>query len=410
MSKPDDSSTETAGTSPLDAAARRSALLGAVFLMATSAIGPGFITQTATFTVQLGAAFACAIVLSVVIDVAVQLNVWRVIGVSGRRAHELGNSVLPGAGYLLAAMVFIGGLIFNIGNVAGSGLGTDAMFGLEPRIGGALSALLAIGIFLSRRAGMALDRVVVLLGVLMIVATAVIAVTSKPPVGEALRNVVLPSTFDFVAVTTIIGGTVGGYITYAGAHRMLDGGNSGPEHVAEISRSSVVSILVTGLMRTLLFLAILGVVAGGAALAADDPAGSAFEAAAGRFGLAMYGLILWAASLTSVIGAAYTSVSFITSSRTSDRVRNLLTVAFIAVTAAVFVAIQETPVTLLVFAGTFNGLILPLGFGLLLWVASRRRDLMGGYRYPVWLIVVGWLAWLITLYLGYRAILGLQAL
>ena len=197
----------------------RSGVVGAVFLMATSAIGPGFITQTASFTVSLGAAFACAIVLSVLVDICVQMNVWRVVGVSGRRAHELGNAVLPGVGYVLAGLVVLGGLVFNIGNVAGTGLGTDAMLGLDPRIGGALSALLAIGIFLSKRAGVAMDRLVVVLGLIMIVATLVIAVTSAPPVGEAMVNVVLPETFDFVAVTTIIGGTVGGYITYAGAHR-----------------------------------------------------------------------------------------------------------------------------------------------------------------------------------------------
>ena len=62
-------------------------LLGAMFLMATSAIGPGFITQTTQFTVKLGAAFAFAIVVSVLVDVAIQLNVWRVIGVSGLRAQ-----------------------------------------------------------------------------------------------------------------------------------------------------------------------------------------------------------------------------------------------------------------------------------------------------------------------------------
>ncbi len=381
--------------------------MGAIFLMATSAIGPGFITQTASFTVALGAAFACAIVLSVLVDIAVQMNVWRVIGVSGQRAHELGNSVFPGVGYALAGLVILGGLVFNIGNVAGTGLGTNAMFGLDPRIGGAVSAALAIGIFLSRKAGVALDRVVVLLGLVMIVATLVIAVTSAPPVGEALVNVVLPETFDFVAVTTIIGGTVGGYITYAGAHRLLDSGQTGPEHVRDITRSSVVGILVTGVMRVLLFLAILGVVAGGVSLATDDPAGSAFQAAAGDIGLRVFGLILWAAAVTSVIGAAYTSVSFMTTSRVSERRRNLLTVGFIAVTTAVFVAIQETPVTLLIFAGTFNGLILPLGFGVLLWVAWRRRDLMGGYRYPAWLLVVGVLAWLLTLYLGYNALIML---
>jgi Mn2+/Fe2+ NRAMP family transporter len=402
--------TPTPTPTPVKDAVGRSAVMGAVFLMATSAIGPGFLTQTATFTAQLGAAFACAILVSIVIDIAVQMNVWRVIGVSGMRAQELGNKVLPGVGFLMAGLVVLGGFIFNIGNVAGSGIGTDAMLGLDPRVGGAISAALAIGIFLSHRAGVALDRVVVVLGLVMIVATLVIAVTTSPPVGEALRSAVAPDTFDFVATTTIIGGTVGGYITYAGAHRLLDSGRTGVEHVGDITRSSVVSILLTGLMRILLFLAILGVVAGGATLAADDPAGSAFQQAAGDAGLRVFGLVLWAAAITSVIGAAYTSVSFLTTPRTPARTRNLLTVAFIALSATVFVVIEQTPATLLVFAGTFNGLILPLGFTVLLWVAWRRRDLMGDYNYPAWLLGVGVLAWLLTLYLGFNAVKGLAAL
>ena len=44
-----------------------------------------------------------------------------------------------------------------------------------------------------------------------------------------------------------------------------------------------------------------------------------------------FGVILWAAAITSVIGAAYTSVSFVTKSTTKDRTRNLITVGFIAV-------------------------------------------------------------------------------
>ncbi|MEQ5205204.1 hypothetical protein ABN228_22285, partial [Providencia rettgeri] len=58
---------------------RRSSLIGAIFLMATSGIGPGFITQTATFTVTLGAAFAFGILASIVIDFVVQQNIWRVV-------------------------------------------------------------------------------------------------------------------------------------------------------------------------------------------------------------------------------------------------------------------------------------------------------------------------------------------
>lgn len=381
-----------------------------MFLMATSAIGPGFITQTAAFTVQLGAAFAFAILVSILVDIAVQTNVWRVIGVSGMRAQELGNRVLPGIGWFLAGLVFLGGLVFNIGNIAGTGLGTNAMMGLDPKLGGAISAVIAILIFLSKRAGVALDKIVVILGALMILMTLYVAIVSAPPLGEALRNTVMPEKVDFLVITTLIGGTIGGYITYAGAHRLLDSGATGVEHVREITRSSILGILVTCLMRVLLFLAILGVVAGGVALANNNLAASAFEAAAGQIGLRMFGVILWAASVTSVIGAAYTSVSFITKSSTPERTRNLITVGFIAFCAVAYLLIGQAPQQLLIFAGAFNGLILPVGFAVLLWVAWRRRDLMQGYAYPKWLLIIGVLAWLLTLFLGWNSLVGLTKL
>ena len=410
MTPPSAETAHPTGTARAGRAARRSAVLGAMFLMATSAIGPGFITQTTTFTVQLGAAFAFAILASILVDIAVQLNVWRVIGVSGERAHELANRVLPGAGYLLAALVVLGGLVFNIGNIAGTGLGTDAMLGLDPKIGAVISAGIAIAIFLIKWAGGALDKVVVALGVVMIALTTYVAFTSNPPVGEALRSAVLPDEVSFLAITTLIGGTVGGYITYAGAHRLLDSKMTGAENAGEIAKSSVIGILVTGVMRVVLFLAILGVVAGGAQLAEANPAASAFEQAAGQFGLRAFGIILWAAAITSVIGASYTSVSFLTKHTTPERTRNLLTVGFIVIGVVLFLVLGKAPVTLLVFAGAFNGLILPIGFTVILWVAWRRRDLLNGYRYPTWLLVIGVLAWLLTLWLGFQSMSGLAAL
>ena len=388
----------------------RSAVLGAMFLMATSAIGPGFITQTTAFTAQLGAAFAFAIVASILVDIAVQLNVWRVIGIAGMRAHELAQQVVPGLGYVLAGLVVLGGLVFNIGNIAGTGLGTDAMLGLDPKIGGVISAAIAIGLFLVKQAGALLDRIVVVLGVVMILLTTFVAVTSRPPVGQALKNVVLPERIDLLVITTLIGGTVGGYITYAGAHRLLDSGLTGAQHAGEIARSSVIGIIVTGVMRVVLFLAILGVVASGVVLAKVNPAASAFQAAAGEFGLRAFGVILWAAAITSVIGASYTSVSFLTRSTTPERTRNLLTVGFIVIGTVLYIALGQAPVTLLIFAGAFNGVILPLGFAVIMWVAWRRRDLLHGYRYPAWLLVAGVLAWLLTLFLGIQSLSGLGKL
>ncbi|KAB2349503.1 NRAMP family divalent metal transporter [Actinomadura rudentiformis] len=392
-------------------AAPRAALIGAMFLMATSAIGPGFITQTTVFTAKLGAAMAFAILVSVLVDIAIQMNVWRVVGVSGRRAQDLGNSVLPGAGYLLAALDVFGGIVFNIGNVAGCALGLNALLGLDVKIGGTVSAAFAIAIFLIRRAGVAMDRIVIGLGIVMILMTLYVAIVSGPPLGDALTQTVLPEEVDFLVITTLIGGTVGGYIVYAGAHRMIESGVRGEENVKEITRSSINGILITAMMRVLLFLAVLGVVAGGVKLAAANPAPSAFEHAGGEAGLRVFGLIMWSAAITSVIGASYTSVSFLVSfSSWIERNRNWLVVAFIVVSTAIYLAIGKTPVTLLILAGALNGLILPVGLGLILWVAARRRDLLGGYRYPNWLLSLGVLAWGVSLFVGWKALTGIADL
>src|SRR5690554_7903060 len=148
--------------------ANRSVLIGAAFLMATSAIGPGFLTQTATFTQQLGATFGFVILTSLILSAIAQLNVWRVIGVSGLRGQEVANKVLPGLGYFVAFLVALGGLAFNIGNVGGAATGLNVLFGLDYSIGAAISAIIAIFIFLNKNAGKGMDTLTKILGAAMI--------------------------------------------------------------------------------------------------------------------------------------------------------------------------------------------------------------------------------------------------
>ncbi|MBC3347695.1 divalent metal cation transporter [Pseudomonas sp. SWRI196] len=390
--------------------ARRSSLIAAIFMMATSAIGPGFITQTATFTANIGAAFAFGILASILIDFVVQLNVWRIVSLTRMRAADLANQAIPGSGYLLAVLVIFGGLVFNVGNIAGAGLGLNALMGLDAKWGGGLSALLAIGIFSSHRAGIAVDRLIVVLGLVMITLTLFVAFASNPPLGEALYQTVLPDQINFATITTIVGGTVGGYITYAGAHRLLDRGTTGEENLQAVSKAALSGIMVTGVMRYILFLAILGVVASGVVIDTSgqgaNPAAQAFQAAAGQFGLRVFGLILWAASITSVIGAAYTSMSFITvfKPNITEKGRNRATTVFIALSLLIFTLMGTAPAALLLFAGGFNGLILPIGLSIFIYVGWRRSDLMGGYHYPRWLLVLGALTSVLTWYMAFKSV------
>lgn len=126
-------------------------LMGAAFLMATSAIGPGFLTQTSTFTAQYKSVFALVIVCTILLDVTTQLNIWSVIGVSGMRGQDIANKVLPGLGYFIAFMVALGGLAFNIGNVGGGALGLNVLFGIPTTVGTFIAGIIGILIFRSSR-------------------------------------------------------------------------------------------------------------------------------------------------------------------------------------------------------------------------------------------------------------------
>lgn len=366
----------------------RSVLLGAAFLMATSAIGPGFLTQTATFTQTLLASFGFVILLSILLDIGAQLNIWRIIAVSEQRAQDIANKVLPGAGYLLALLIVMGGLAFNIGNVGGAGLGLNILTGLSPETGAIISGLIAIGIFLFREAGKVMDRFAQIMGFIMIALTVYVAFKASPPLGEAALRTFVPLELDAIAIVTLVGGTVGGYITFAGAHRLLDAGIKGKAALPEVSKSSISAILIASVMRVVLFLAVLGVVSQGVTLDPKNPASTPFEYVAGNAGLLIFGVVIWAASITSVIGAAYTSVSFITGfSPAIERHRNWWVIGFIAVSTAVLATVGR-PAQILVLVGTLNGLILPISLGLIL-LAAYKTNIVGDYKHPLWMTVAG---------------------
>lgn len=368
----------------MSATAPARALRGAAFLMATSAIGPGFLTQTAVFTDRLGASFGFAILCSVVLDLVAQLVTWRVLVGTGERAPALARAVLPASGTVLAAAVCFGGLAFNVGNVAGCGLGLQAALGLDPRAGALASALLAVALFALPGAGVAMDRLVRGLGLVMLALVLAVVVAARPPLGLALARTVVPATVDPLAIVTIVGGTVGGYITFAGAHRLLDAGVHGPEAVPSALRSAALGIGIASAMRVLLFLAALGVVAGGTALGGENPAAAVFGAAAGPAGRRLFGVVMWAAAITSVVGASYTSVSFLRVVAPAADARPRVTLAiFVAISTAIFL-LAGRPVALLVAAGAVNGFILPLGLGLVL-LATRRLPAARAVGPPAWL-------------------------
>lgn len=383
-----------------------SILIGAAFLMASSAIGPGFLTQTALFTAQLGASFGFVILLSIILDAIAQLNIWRIIAVADKPAQDIANEVFPGLGYFISFLVFLGGMAFNIGNIAGAGLGLNVLFGVSVGQGAIMSAIIAIGIFIYKESGKAMDAFAKTMGCLKILLALFVAYISKPPLMEAAIRSVNPTHFSFTAVLTIVGGTVGGYITFAGAHRLLDARQTGVQNLPAISKGAVSAVGLASVMRLLLFIAALGVVSAGNKLNPDNPAASVFQLAAGQIGYKLFGMIMWSAGISSVVGSAFTSVSFIKSFHPVIlKFNRQIIIAFIIVSCCIFLLIGK-PVKILIAVGAINGLILPLALGIML-IAAYRNKIISNYKQPLLLTILGVLVVVVMTWMSYGAIVQL---
>ena len=250
-----------------------------------------------------------------------------------------------------------------------------------------------------------MDWLVRILGILMIGLIVYVVFYARPPMIEAVHRTFVPETVSAFAIVTLVGGTVGGYITFAGAHRLIDGGVTGKDNLREINTAATTGILLTAVIRFLLFLAAFGVVALGLTIDPANPPASVFALAAGKTGMRLFGIVMWAAAITSVIGAAYTSVSFLqTFSEKIEQYVRFWIIGFIAFSTLVFVIVGK-PVMILILAGAFNGFILPVGLALVL-IASRNKKLLGDYKHPVWLTVTGWGVVLVMFWFSIQALIG----
>lgn len=364
--------------------------LGAAFLMANSSIGPGFLTQTTVFTQQLMTSFGFVILISVLIDIGAQLNTWRILAASELRAQDISNKLLPGLGYFLSLLVVLGGFAFNIGNIAGCGLGMNVLTGVSFEKGAMISGAFALLLFWIREIGKMLDGFTKIVGTVKILLTLFIAFSAHPPLLDAIHHTILPEKISTAAIVTIVGGTVGGYLTFSGAHRLLDAGIKGTASLPQVNKSAIQGIVISTIMRSVLFLATVGVLAQGAILDKDNPASTVFRVAAGEVGLRIFGIVLWSAAISSVIGASYTSVSFFKTFHPSlAKYERLCISLFIVLTTAVFVAVGR-PKELLLLAGGVNGLILPVALSIMLIAATKSR-IMKGYKHPLWMQLAGWI-------------------
>ena len=380
--------TLTSNTSPHHTNWQNKAILSVAFLMATTSVGPGFLTQTAVFTNIYNVDMAFPVFASMFITFGIVMNLWRIVGVSGLRIQDIANKVAPGMGYFIGILLALGAVAFNFGNVSGSALGMNVLTGLDTTWGAIFTGVIGSLLFIVHNASKRMDQMARYLGLLMIVLIAYVALTNLPPLTPTVLAAIAPSDFSnlLLPTLTIVGGAVGGY--YTGAQRLIDVNLQGIENTKNVTKAAWAGISIAVVIRILLFCAILGILTTGVTLDPSNPAADAFRHGAGDVGYFIFGLVLFVASITSVVGNSYMAISLIkTLFPVVARNEKAWCVGFIMLTTLGTV-LMNMPILLLMVAGLVNSIILPIVLATVL-AATRKPAIVGDYKHPFYLTAIG---------------------
>lgn len=126
---------------------QKKAMLSVAFLMATTSVGPGFLTQTAVFTNIYKVDMAFPVLASIFITFGIVMNLWRIVGVSGMRIQDIANKVAPGMGYGVGILLALGAVAFNFGNVSGAALGINVLTGVDTTWGALFTGVVGCLLF-----------------------------------------------------------------------------------------------------------------------------------------------------------------------------------------------------------------------------------------------------------------------
>ena len=123
-------------------------------------------------------------------------------------------------------------------------------------------------------------------------------------------------------------------------------------------------------------------------------------------GYKFFGMVIWIAAITSVIGASFTSVSFWKTLHPIVSKNEKLIISLFIIASTIIFICYPNPKTVLVFAGAANGIILPIALAVIL-LAGTRSPIMKDYKHPVWMRMAGWL---VVTVMSWMSVIGILQL
>jgi NRAMP (natural resistance-associated macrophage protein)-like metal ion transporter len=383
-------------------------------IIAAAFIGPGTVTVCTLAGVNFGFDLLWAMGLSIIATIVLQEMAARIglvtqKGLASVISETLQKGILRYFSiFLVMTAIVLGNAAYEAGNISGGALGAElfvqapilSLGQLQINTLNLIIGLLAL-ILLLTGSYKTITNYLTGLVILMSVAFLGTAIWSKPDFLELISGfqptVNAENIFTIVA---LIGTTVVPYNLFLHSSLVSQKWNS-IEDLKYIRVDTLIAVVLGGLVS----MAIIITAKAGSATEVNSAVDLAIglEPLMGKMAKYFMAFGLFAAGITSAItaplaGSLVVAGSFGLSTDLKSLPMRISIVGILGL-GLVFSSLGIKPIQLILFAQLANGVLLPLLSGYILWLVNKK-SVMGTYTNRVWMNVLAFAIWLITLLLG----------
>ncbi len=304
---------------------------------------------------------------------------------------------------------------FQVGNNLGVGMAMNAVFGGPVWLWALVFTLIAICfMFLFSSLYQAIEKLMMALVGIMIVAFFTNLVVARPDLGEVARGFI-PSAIDPGSIPLIAAVVATTFSVAAALFQiyLVQEKKWGPAELGKVLRDSAVGIVALPLIGLVLMIT-ASTVLGSRGITVRSAADMAvqLEPLLGRSAMYLFCLGLWGASFSSFLGNAVLGGTILSDAlNIGGRVaspwsKRFAALILLAGTAAAAASSRFSPVNSIIVAQAATVIMVPLISFMILWL-SNKRDLMGDARPAWWVNVIGALGVLAVCLLAVNTVINL---
>lgn len=394
--------------------------LGPGTVIAAAFIGPGTVTVCTLAGVNFGMNLLWAMLLSVVATIILQEMAARVGIIAQKGLAEIVREEIKNPFFrqlttiLILAAIVIGNASYQAGNITGSVLGLETVFGTwalpvgDTSING-MSIIVGLVAFVLLYIGnyKLIEKALVSLVLFMSISFVLTALVTKPNLLEMIKGMLIPQFPEksFWIILGLIGTTVVPYNLFLHASLVKERWKNAND-LPFSKKDTIISITLGGLVS-------MAIIISGASMPTKDVQNAVDLAQSlvplyGEFAKYFLALGLFAAGITSAItaplAAAYVAQGCLGWQQGLKSTKFRSVWMFILAVGVVCSSIGIKPIEIIQFAQVANGMLLPIIAGLLLWIMNKK-DVLGKYTNSKFQNFMGFTILAICLFLGIKSII-----